>query len=451
MVRSLGTSREAAARLAGEGVWVLAGQFGAVAGSLIGIRIITQVVPPEVFGQVTLVLGMITLSSDFFCAPILHGVTRFFPNARADGRIGSFRGLTARLLTRRTVFASSFLLAIGVGAEIYWRSEGTWLAFVLAIVLLGLNTWRSFEANLLNASRKQRPFGAWNAVDGCMRPLGVWASVTLLGAAAWTVMLGYVAGVAASNLAFRRSAVRGASEPEGGERWSLGCGLEVLRFAAPLPPLALLAWASHLSDRYILAAASGAESAGIYAAAYALASGPFLAYAGVVNLTLRPILFDAVARGDRLRERRALQLWLGAAAGGSWLGVALFTSLQEPIVQLALAERFWGAAPILPWIAAAYAMQAMCQALEGLILADRRTAVLTVLQFAGAAAGIALFLLLIPRHGALGAAVATCCALTLTFLATAVASRAAGRLLGRGEPATGADPVRRTDGGAGAG
>jgi O-antigen/teichoic acid export membrane protein len=115
--------------------------------------------------------------------------------------------------------------------------------------------------------------------------------------------------------------------------------------------------------------------------------------------------------------------------------VALLTALQEPIVHLALAERFWGAAPILPWIGAAYAMQAMSQAFECLIFADRRTGVFTGLQLAGAAAALVLCLLLIPRHGALGAAVAIFCALTLIFLVTAVASRAAGRLFGRGEAA----------------
>ena len=47
-------------------------------GGLIGIRVITSVISPEIYGQVALVLGMITLSSDFFCAPILHGVSRFF-------------------------------------------------------------------------------------------------------------------------------------------------------------------------------------------------------------------------------------------------------------------------------------------------------------------------------------------------------------------------------------
>jgi O-antigen/teichoic acid export membrane protein len=421
------SNRGAVGRLAGEGGWVLAGQLGALVGSLIGIRIITSVVSPEVFGQVALVLGMISLSSDFFCSPILHGVSRFFPNALAADRIGSFRSLTWRLLARRLAFAASLLFAIGVGAEVYWRSQGMLVAFGFAVVLLGLNTLRSFELNLLNASRRQRPFGIWSAVDAWMRPLGVWASVMLLGATAWTVVLGHAVGAAISNLAFRRSVLHGNAEANGRQRWSREFGREVLRFAAPLPPLALLAWMTHLSDRYVLAAASGAEAAGIYAAAYGLASGPFLAYASVVNLTLRPVLFGAVARGDRAQERRALLLWLVAAAGGSWLGVALLTAFREPIVHLVLAERFWGAAAIVPWIGAAYAMQAMSQSFEGLIFADRRTGVFTVLHAIGAVGGLALYLILIPRHGVMGAAVATFCTLTLIFVATAMASRAAGR------------------------
>jgi len=434
----LGTNRGAVGRLAGEGGWVLAGQVVALGGSLIGIRIITSVISPDVFGQVALVLGMISLSSDFFCAPILHGVSRFFPNAQAAGRIASFRVLISRLLARRVVFAASLLLAIGVGSEVYWRSQGTLIAFALATGLLGLNTLRSFEMNLLNASRRRRPFGIWSAVDAWLRPLGVWASVMLFGATAWTVMLGHAAGAAISNLAFRTSVVRGPGGVESGARWSRDLATEVLRFAAPLPPLALLGWSANLSDRYILAAASGAEAAGIYAAAYALASAPFLAFAGVVNLTLQPVLFNAVAQGDRVRERRTLLLWLGAAAGGSCLGVALLAAFREPLVHLALAERFWGAAPILPWIGAAYALQAMRQAFEALILADRRTRILTALQLGGAVVGLALYLILIPAYGAMGAAIATFCAFALTFAATALGSRAAGRLRGRAVDEAGA-------------
>ena len=233
MVSRFGASREAAARLAGEGIWVLAGQFGALAGSLIGIRIITSVISPDVFGQVALVLGMITLSSDFFCAPILHGVSRFFPNARAASRIASFRVLMSRLLARRVVFAASLLLAIGVGSEVFWRSQGTLIAFALAAGLLALNTLRAFEMNLLNASRRQMPFGIWSAVDSWARPLGVWASVLLLGPTVWTVMLGHAAGAAISNLAFRRIVVRGHSELDASQDWSRDLGRELQRFDEP--------------------------------------------------------------------------------------------------------------------------------------------------------------------------------------------------------------------------
>ena len=106
----------------------------------------------------------------------------------------------------------------------------------------------------------------------------------------------------------------------------------------------------NLGDRYILAAFSGASAAGLYAAAYGLACQPFLMLAGIMSLTLRPVLFEAVARGDRVRERRTLLMWLTVVSLCSCAGVVAIWLCASPLVGLLLGREFQGAAPLLVWI-----------------------------------------------------------------------------------------------------
>lgn len=423
-------------QLAREGAWVVVGQAAGLLGALVGIRLITTVVPPEVYGEAALLLGVVSFANELFCAPLLQGSLRFYPEARDRGRVAELRRLMTRLLGAGVGTAALGLLAGGALWIGLYRPSVGYAGFVWASALLALNTLRLFETSLLNAARRQRSHGLWNALDTWAKPLAIVGAVLVLGASAATLLLGHVMGAALSNAVFWRSGVRngGAGVPPD-PVWSAGLRRSLFHYAAPLVPLAILGFVMNLSDRYILAGLAGTEAAGLYVAAYGLASRPFVAFAGVVNLTLRPVLFDAVARADARAERRTFGLWLALAGGGALIGVGLVYRFQEPIVQLVLGERFWGAAPLLPWIAGAFALQAVRQSFEGLIFADRRTRLFPLLFSIGAASALAFYALLIPRLGAQGAAIGTFGAFAVSCAATIGFSRAGRHLWHRAVPA----------------
>src|SRR6185436_7937332 len=94
---------------------------------------------------------------------------------------------------------------------------------------------------------------------------------------------------------------------------------KILRFAAPLMPLALMSWVVGLADRYVLAAIGGASAAGLYTAVYGIGSQGFLAL-GLVGLAVfRPLYFTAVDNRDEPRGRLVLLAWVAVMAGGSIL------------------------------------------------------------------------------------------------------------------------------------
>jgi O-antigen/teichoic acid export membrane protein len=374
---------------------------------LLGLRLVTELVAPDVYAEVVLLLGIATLGANLFCAPLLEAAIRSFPDAAAESRVGALRRLVLRLLVPRSAAVALLLPAAGAAWLAFSRAPVELAGFAIVSLYLVLDVARSLEASLLHAARRQTEWGLWFAVDGCLRPTGAVLAILAFGPSAQSVLLGYAAAIACGNLAFRRNSVRGGLEGVPPPEWTPRVRAELLRYAAPLAPLALVAWVYQLSDRYLLAAFAGAEATGIYAAAYGLASMPFIMASGVVQLALRPILNEAVTRGDRARERRTVLAWLAVAAAVLGTGLLLVALLRGPVARVMLGEAFWGAADLLPWVAAAYVVQGLQQPFEGMITAQRRTRRTLAIQCVAAGSALAAYLLLIPPWGARGAAIAT--------------------------------------------
>lgn len=108
----------------------------------------------------------------------------------------------------------------------------------------------------------------------------------------------------------------------------------ILRFAAPLMPLAIMSWVVGLADRYVLAATAGAGAAGLYAAVYGVGSQGFLALSTVGLTVFRPLYFTAVDAQDARRGRRVLGAWLAAITGGSVAGIAALVLFGRPLARI---------------------------------------------------------------------------------------------------------------------
>src|SRR5438045_2757949 len=65
-------------RVLHEGIWVAVGQGIAAIGMVAGMRLLTEAVPPTVFGAVTLLLAIAPLAYNFLCSPLLLAGTRFY-------------------------------------------------------------------------------------------------------------------------------------------------------------------------------------------------------------------------------------------------------------------------------------------------------------------------------------------------------------------------------------
>jgi O-antigen/teichoic acid export membrane protein len=192
---------------------------------------------------------------------------------------------------------------------------------------------------------------------------------------------------------------------------------ELLSYSLPLVPLGLIGWICNLSDRYVLAGVSGLEQAGLYAAAFAIASRPAWLLGGAVETTLRPIYFHAVSSGDVQRQTRVFRIWLISQISVAVGLATAFWLFSDEVSFWLLGERYRGTASIMPWIATGCGLIVVSQAFAGMCYANRNTKQVLKIEVVGALARVAVGYPAIYVAGLTGAAIAVSIASAIQLVA----------------------------------
>ena len=399
-------TRSQCRRLLDEGGWAALGQVGAAMGALIGMRLITEVVSPHVFGIVALLTGLSMFGSNLLCMPLYQATQKYYAHALDTEGISRLRRVSASLL-KRSVLAL-ILLYLMAGAVWGMLGYGSYWSFICLAALVPFEAIRAFEITLLGAARRQKSYGLWTALEAWLRPILAVVFALCFGPSPEMVLVGYILATGLGIAAFRW-----LSMPEGigttqatleGDVAELRRSLS--RFALPLIPLALTTWAFSLGDRYVVGGLMGLEWVGIYAAAYALVSRPLLMLGTMIGQTLKPVYYRFVAQGEFYRASQLLRWWMTLALVLGCLAVAMIWLLSEQLAALLLAEEFRLGAKLMPWIAAGYVAQTVATIFESVLYAHGRTARIALVQ--GAVAVFALIAVVIGarQNGLLGVAIA---------------------------------------------
>jgi O-antigen/teichoic acid export membrane protein len=386
-----------------DGAWVAAGQVVTALLTLGGTRLVTQFVEPGLFGTVNLLQNIEVLLRGIFCTPLLNASLRYYPESAQTGSVGALRRLLVRWM-RLAVAAISALVLTGGALWCVSQRKSFWIPVAL-MALAVVDVARTTEVTLLGAARRQPAVAAISVAEALGRPLLIVAIVLVFGASAASVLAATAASVLVPLVLFYRT-----TQAEGhgvAPSASQTMSRDLRQFALPLVPIAVLNWTTAVSDRYLIQLFTrDAFSVGLYAAAYGLVSQPFLMAHGVVALTLRPVYFSAVARGDAQHAARIFSHWLALTASIALGGVVLSFALREWAVRMFLAKQYAQAASVVPWIAVGYLFLVLQQVFEQRLLARNRTRAVLVAQCFGATASVIITVPLVLQFGMMGAAYA---------------------------------------------
>ena len=406
----------------------MGGQVAVAFAGLVAVRLLTELVPREVFGEASLIFGALLLGRQLFLVPVGSAQIRFHPEYKAKGRAGWF----SREIGRLAWLSAGAFAAVGACAYLVWRglSAGGWRPF-LALALAGIlvtDVAKALRLKRLHAERRRAFYALWTGAEAW-----VWPALAALFLFFWTSTESYLAGQAAGSalalvifgmIAYPRMPPDASgSSPEPRRAFVK----KVLSYGLPLALLSLVGWAGNMGERYILAGFMGIADVGFYAAAYAVASRPFLLANGAVAITASPVLFEAESTGLSGKARRVFLLWMLAVACVGALGVLGFWLLGDWAAWLLLAEEYRAGAPgIFVWVAAGYAAFGLSKVVIQRMLSLGRSARVLLPAGLGAAANVSLALLLVPGMGALGAARAVAAGFAVRFVAVIWALRRAG-------------------------
>ena len=177
----------------------------------------------------------------------------------------------------------------------------------------------------------------------------------------------------------------------------------MLKFSIPYIPTTMMWLVTSASDRYIVTYFSGSQENGLYAAAYKLPTVLLL----VCGVFIEAWQFSVVKDADE-RERSSFfssvfRNYMGVMfMGGSCIiaGATVFTKLL-------LDDSYYASWKYVPILVIAMTFSSLVSFLGSVYFLEKKSLMSMVTSMAGAFINVILNFMLIPEHGAMGAAVAT--------------------------------------------
>jgi O-antigen/teichoic acid export membrane protein len=433
-------------RFIAEGAWIIVGQVLSAIGTILGLRLLTALLTPHVFGEVVLVSGIVLLANGIASNPLMQGVLRYYPDSAAANDVAAFRIAINRHLRTLTVLTSVICL-VGFLFLSQFTAVNLWLG-PLTAALLVVDVLRQRELTLFNASRCQRISAIWIATEAWARPSFACAMIILMGATAVVTLIGYVVASVALFLVFRQWAITGTQnqnhsgielastatpssksiQGHGGCRSSdPGLPQALMRYTLPLMPLGVIGWISGQADRYLIGGIIGVEEAGIYAALYGIASRPFLMAAGTLESWLRPLYYQAVSAHAPRQSKRVFLMWLIAIMSVAIVGTVAFSLWHKEIAAVLLARPYRADSWLMPWIAVGYGLLLVAQVYQRVCYAHNETLSVLLTEALGSMVALIVTVYGLKQFGLAGAAYALPLCFGVQLVAALVFARNAER------------------------
>ena len=390
-------------QLFGDAFWVLLGQLSSALALLAGTRVLTELVTPDIYGQVALLNGFIALGVAVFSYPFICAGMRIGPECLSNQERSNLYKIVASLTTRSTVLAIGLLM---LGGSLYsYIAQSDILLFVLAGILLAVTVRRELGIQLLIGERKQRRASIWQTSDSILRPLLAILLVLWGDAMAEWVLLGYILASILSNAVWAR--IQDA-KPDNSKRTTVVRNFrrDVWAYALPLIPMELIFWVNGLGDRYVIGYFMSAAEVGLYAATYMIINEAFNRSAMVLLRIFQPVYFQSCSLNQTKKGFRILWTWIACVLVLGIIGVSLLLITRDWVAAMVLAKSYHSAVELMPAIAVGCALHALGTVVAQPLLANKRTRLLLLGRVGGAVVAAITIPLMVKNFGLLGAAIA---------------------------------------------
>ncbi|MFC1992263.1 flippase [Chloroflexota bacterium] len=384
----------------------------------IQLPILTKGLGATLYGTWSLIDVTISLIVPFALLGLNMGIIRFLAAEKDRARIrDDFLSALSMVFVSGVAFSIFLFLFSDYLALSIFKDISSSAYIKLASVLILLNPMLRLNLAYFRAFRK----------IGFFTSIGLIQSASQIGLMVLFILLGYkligvITAVILSGILFNLIMLFVILKQIGFQLPRFSHLREYLRFGIPLAPNAAIMWIINASDRYIISYFIGVAAAGIYNAAYAIGS-----YASFLIMPIGIVLYPTIAKLYEENNLSETRNYLGYSVK-YFMMIAIpaafgLSILAKPILQILTTPEFITGSTVVPLVAFSAIFLSLYQIIEYIIMLAKRTRLLMMLLSTSAALNIVLNIILIPRMGILGAAIATIIAYGVLSMLTLMITR----------------------------
>jgi len=398
--------------------YVICGNIAILLLGFIQIPILTKGLGAKLYGTWSLINVTISLIVPFALLGFSASIVRFLAAEKDMGRRREdFLSVCSIVFISGTVFSLILFFLSNFLAASILKDVKSSSYIKLASILILLNSMHALPLAFFRMRRRIRlrtMFTViYNASQVCLIAASIMLGYELTGVIAALIINGVLFNLITLLIILRQN---GFHLPRFSHMKSY------LKWGIPLTPNSAILWIIQSSDRYMVSYYLGVSAAGIYSAAYGIGN-----YATFVLMPLATVLYPTIAKSYDEENLSQTQNYLKYSI--KYLMMITIPSafglsvLVKPLLQILTTHEFALGSTVVPFVAFGTVLFSFYQICVYIIHLVRKTEITVKLLGTSAALNIILNLVLIPRIGIMGAAVATLVAYGVLGFLTLIVTR----------------------------
>ncbi len=300
-----------------ESLWVVVGQFFALAGSFALVRVMTSLLSPNQYGELALSLTALGLISQIAINSIGASIARYYPVAVLKNQLKTFASVSKGFLLISAVL--SLTIGLIISGFLLINNYQHWAILCLLGFIFATLSLYNFTANSLqNAARNRSTVALHTTVESWLKIAAAFIAILLLGAQASSALIGYCLTLILllfSQKYFLSKILNKNEESQFLDQSSVkNWQKNIWQYAWPFATWGAFTWAQQVSDLWSLKFFTSTSEVGLYTVVFQLGFAPIVLLNTVVQQFLSPILNQhaTLSHEGKKKNNVHLTIWVTA-------------------------------------------------------------------------------------------------------------------------------------------
>lgn len=385
---------------------MFAGQLLSLAGTLVGVRILTEYLSPSAYGALGLSLTIVALYTEVIIGGLIGAFTRFYSIAARAGDVrGYVYGVRMLLLVAVAIAVTLFL---AVSPLLLLGFDGVTLKAGIVVVLFAVLFGTNAALNAVLNGARRRSLVALNSVVDAWLKIGLAImAIQLFGSTATSVLTAYAVSLSLVlvHQIYRVRQLQDTGLSSEQHKWTH----EMFMFAWPASVWGVFTWAQLVVDRWSLQFFYSTAEVGLYSVVLQLGYFPASLLLGIFGTFMSPIMFQRTQNQTQSNDEHQNKIWFQVLIGGVIFTVlcsSFSLMVNDLFFKMFSASEFWGMSVYLPAMTLAGGLYGTATLLQVRLMSHMRMIALAKIMVVTAIMGITITLGLTYLMGILGTVIA---------------------------------------------